>query len=140
MPTTYLSYASSSAPSLQQPKDFHVLNIRTPSPSRLAPAASVPVPVAEGLKGGNVGTAYSETIGTQGGTSPYTYAVTTGSLPTSTTLNASTGVISGTPTVAATSTFTITVTDAVGFTGSQVFQIVIDVPSSGSGGSYTFLA
>jgi hypothetical protein len=98
-----------------------------------------PVPVAANLKGGTSGTAYSETISAQGGTSPYTYAVTSGSLPTSTTLNSSTGVISGTPSATGTFTFTITVTDSLGYTGSQGFQIIIASASSSSGGSYVFL-
>src|ERR1039458_1221903 len=56
----------------------------------------IPVPVAQQLKGGTIGIAYSETISAQGGTSPYTFALTSGSLPTGTSLNTSTGVISGT--------------------------------------------
>lgn len=101
------------------------------------PAHYNPVPVAANLAGGILGTAYSETISVQGGTSPYTFAVTSGALPTSTTLNTSTGVISGTPSVTGTFTFTITVTDALGFTGSQSFQIIVAIASSG--GSFTFL-
>jgi hypothetical protein len=81
--------------------------------------------------------AYSETINAQGGTSPYTFAVTSGALPTGTTLNPSSGVISGTPTAASTFSFTITVTDSLGFTGSQAFQIIIAAPSGG--GSYAFI-
>jgi hypothetical protein len=42
--------------------------------------------------------AYSTTITATGGTAPYTFAVTSGSLPNGVTLNSSTGVISGTPT------------------------------------------
>src|ERR1700723_4650060 len=87
-----------------------------------------PVPVAAALKGGVPGAAYSETITAQGGTSPFTFAVTSGALPTSTTLNSSSGVISGTPSVTGTYTFTITVTDALGFTGSQAFTIIIAAP------------
>ena len=97
-----------------------------------------PIPVAPELKGGVTGVAYSETISAQGGTSRYTFAVTSGALPTSTSLNSATGVISGTPTVAASSSFTVTVTDANGFTGSQGFTITIAAPSS-SGGAYEFV-
>jgi large repetitive protein len=99
-----------------------------------------PVPVAANLAGGATGTAYSETINAQGGTSPYTFAVTSGALPTGTTLNPSSGVISGTPSAASTFSFTITVTDSLGLTGSQAFQIIIAAPSAGGGGSFTFLA
>jgi large repetitive protein len=96
-----------------------------------------PVPVASGLKGGITGIAYTETITAQGGTSPYTFAVTSGALPTGTTLNTSSGVISGTPTAASTFSFTITVTDSLGYTGSQAFSVVIAAPSAAGGFSYT---
>jgi hypothetical protein len=58
-------------------------------------------------------------------------------LPTGTTLNTSSGVISGTPSATGTFTFTITVTDSLGFTGSQAFQIIITAASGG--GSYAFI-
>lgn len=108
-----------------------------PSANSFVPSFFNPVPVAAVLKGGTVGTAYSETITAQGGTSPYTYAVTSGSLPAGLSLSSS-GVISGTPTTAATSNFTITVTDANGFTGSQAFQITIATPSNG--GNFCIIA
>jgi hypothetical protein len=51
-----------------------------------------------------------------GGAPPYTFAVSTGSLPLGIVLNPSTGVLSGTPTTAGSSMFTIQVTDSVGTT------------------------
>lgn len=98
-----------------------------------------PVPVAEDLLGGITGVSYSEAISAQGGTSPYTFAVVSGSLPTSTALNSSTGIISGTPTASGTYTFTIEVTDTNGYIGNQVFQIIISNPVV-SGGSFTFIS
>ena len=92
---------------------------------------ATPVPVAQALQGGTLGIAYSETISTQGGASPYTYTVITGALPTGTSLNSSTGVISGTPTAVGTYNFTIKVTDSNGSTGTQAFQITIANPPSG---------
>jgi hypothetical protein len=93
------------------------------------------------LQNGVTGVAYSETIVAQGGSGTgYSYAVTGGALPTGTTLNSSTGVISGTPTTAATYSFTITVTDSLGQTGSQGFSIAITAPSGGGGGAYTFIS
>ncbi len=41
-----------------------------------------------------VGLAYNQTISASGGTAPYSYAVTAGSLPAGLTLNAATGIIS----------------------------------------------
>jgi len=47
---------------------------------------------------GTTGTPYSFTLTTGGGLAPYMYEITSGSLPPGLTLNASSGVISGTPT------------------------------------------
>ena len=44
------------------------------------------------------GVAYSQTSATTGGTGPYTFALSAGSLPAGLTLNTSTGTVSGTPT------------------------------------------
>ncbi|HEV2134994.1 MAG TPA: putative Ig domain-containing protein [Terracidiphilus sp.] len=61
-----------------------------------------------------VGTASSITLQASGGISPYTWALTTGTLPTCLTLNASTGAITGTPLAACAGTYnlTFTVTDS----------------------------
>lgn len=64
------------------------------------------------LPAANIGISYATTIVATGGVSPYTFAVTTGSLPAGLTLNPSTGVLSGTPSAAGTFSFTVTVTDA----------------------------
>jgi hypothetical protein len=99
-----------------------------------------PTPVATVLKSGTVGIAYSETITARNGAPPYSFSVSSGSLPSGTTLNSSTGVISGTPLAAATSSFSIRVTDASGFSGDQAFQIIIAVPSAGGGGAFVFIS
>lgn len=49
-----------------------------------------------------------------GGTTPYSYAVLSGSLPAGLSLNSSTGVVSGTPTTAGVSTIVIRATDSAG--------------------------
>jgi len=74
------------------------------------------------LPNGTINTAYSQTITSSGGTSPYTYAVSTGSLPTGLTLS-SAGVLSGTPTSTNSASFTVTATDANGCTGTLSFTI-----------------
>jgi hypothetical protein len=57
-----------------------------------------------------------------GGTAPYTFAVTVGTLPAGLSL-ASDGTLSGTPTGTGTSTFTVQVTDASSVTATQSLSI-----------------
>ncbi len=65
------------------------------------------------LPGGTVGTAYSTTLAATGGTSPYTWSLTGGTLPSWASLNATTGAITGTPNaVATTSGLVFTATDS----------------------------
>lgn len=99
-----------------------------------------PVPVAKVLQGGIVGTAYSETISAQGGTAPYTFAVSLGSLPAGLNLNTATGVISGTPTTVQTADFTIQATDANSAVGSTDFEIAVTAPVSGGASNYGWVA
>jgi hypothetical protein len=76
------------------------------------------------LPGGTVGAVYNQTITASGGTAPYTFAVTSGTLPPGLTLS-STGLLSGTPTTAGSFNFTVTATDANGCTGSREYALVI---------------
>jgi hypothetical protein len=57
------------------------------------------------------GTAYSAGLQVSGGTPAYTWSIPSGSLPAGLTMSATTGVISGTPSVTGTSNFTVMVTD-----------------------------
>ena len=77
------------------------------------------------VPGGTVGSPYSQTITSTGGNGTFTYSVSSGSLPAGLTLNASTGLISGTPTTAGTSTFTVTTTDGAGLTGARSYTVAI---------------
>jgi hypothetical protein len=64
-----------------------------------------------------------------GGTLPYTYVLTGGTLPTGMSFNTSTGVVSGTPTTTlATTTFTVTVTDAAGASSAKTFTLTVNGP------------
>ena len=90
------------------------------------------------LPNGVTGTAYSQTITASGGAANYSFAVTAGSLPNNLTL-ASNGTLTGTPTVAGTFNFTITATDANGFTGSQAYSVTINsAPAFTSANSTAF--
>ncbi len=71
------------------------------------------------LPAATYGTSYSVTIAASGGTTPYTYSVSTGSLPAGLTLNGGTGAISGVPTVTGSFSFTIEATDSNSFTGTR---------------------
>ena len=65
------------------------------------------------LPNGQVGTAYSATLMASGGTTPYSWSLTSGTLPSGLSLNSSTGVISGTPSATANGTaLTFTVKDS----------------------------
>ena len=64
------------------------------------------------LPNATLGVAYSSTLTASGGISPYTYTVTSGSLPPGLTLGSSTGTVSGTPTTVGAYSFTITATDS----------------------------
>jgi hypothetical protein len=77
------------------------------------------------LPNGNVSTPYTATLQTVNGNTPIAFAVTAGALPAGLALNASTGVISGTPTAATSSTFTITATDVEQQTAQRSLTIVI---------------
>lgn len=88
-------------------------------------AASTPVIVTTSLPDGTVGVGYAQGIAVSGGTSPYTWAVSSGTLPAGLTLSASSGAISGTPTTAGTYNFTVTVTDFYGYSDSQAYTVNI---------------
>jgi hypothetical protein len=76
------------------------------------------------LASGTVGSAYSQALAAAGGTTPYTWSLTAGTLPAGLTLN-SNGTISGTPTTAATSTFTVQVRDSAQATATSQLSIQI---------------
>src|SRR5678815_5589245 len=79
------------------------------------------------LPSGQVAVAYSQTITASGGTSPYTFSVTSGALPAGVTLTAA-GLLSGTPTLAQTASFTLRATDARGCTGTRAYSVTIAPP------------
>ncbi|DAC72618.1 MAG TPA: hypothetical protein DSN98_04350 [Thermoplasmata archaeon] len=85
-----------------------------------------PVIITNALPGGDVSIAYSQTLTAIGGTLPYTWSVSIGSLPAGLTLTPSTGLISGIPTTTGTYSFTIMVTDNIGATATKPFAITIN--------------
>lgn len=95
------------------------------SPSGPAPLAIT----TTSLPSGTVGTPYSQTLVASGGTPPYTWAVTSGSLPSGFSLSTQ-GEITGTATSAGTSAFTVTVTDSARNTASLALTITMSTSSS----------
>jgi hypothetical protein len=80
------------------------------------------------LSGGAQSVAYMVVLAALGGTTPYTWSRTSGSLPTGLTLS-STGQISGTPTVAGSFPFTVQVSDAAAHSLSANLSIIIAAPA-----------
>lgn len=78
--------------------------------------------------GAKVAAPYSATVTASGGTAPYTYALSAGTLPAGLTL-ASDGTISGTPTAGGTFTGTVMATDAYTYTGSSDFTLNVGAPT-----------
>lgn len=93
--------------------------------------ASVPLSISidelfyittESLAGGVVGVPYSQSLAVTGGVPPYTWSMYGGAgLPPGLTLNSSTGLISGTPTMGWANTITARVTDSGGQVATRVF-------------------
>jgi hypothetical protein len=79
-----------------------------------------------------VGTAYAMTLAAVGGTAPYSWSLSSGSLPAGLALDGSTGAISGTPSLAGASTFSLTVTDSTGQKGTQSYTLAVLAASAGT--------
>jgi Putative Ig domain/Bacterial Ig domain len=97
------------------------------------------------LPGGEVGVPYQQTMSAGGGTGPYRYTLAAGTLPAGLTLNGSTGVLAGTPTVPDDYSFVVSASDAATVTSLQSYTVTIasvltistvNLPSGAAGTSY----
>src|SRR5262249_35479660 len=87
----------------------------------VAPSITTVSPLASGV----IGVAYSTTLTAAGGTTPYTWSITSGALPSGVTMS-NAGVISGSPSVSGTFNFTVKVQDVNGATDSKAFQMTVN--------------
>ncbi len=97
--------------------------------------------ITSSLPNANVGSAYSAALTASSGTPPYTWGLANGSgpLPTGLTINASSGLISGTPTTAGTYPFTVQVTDSLQHTATRALSIVVSPAGSFTMASSPFM-
>jgi dienelactone hydrolase len=108
----------------------------------LALTSSATAPLAilyEGFPVGGVGCAYAQTLWANGGTTPYTWILTSGTLPAGLTLG-SDGGLSGTPTTAGTFNFTVQATDFASATTTKNYSLQISTPGTGADGAWENLA
>jgi hypothetical protein len=94
----------------------------------VSPVLAQPViTTAPVLPQGQTGSSYYTALQAAGGTPPYTWSIITGGLPTGLNL-ATTGIISGTPTISGTFSFTAQVTDSAAATATQPFTLTVNQP------------
>jgi hypothetical protein len=88
------------------------------------PALSI---TTSSLPPGMVGIAYSQALGASGGEPPYTWSLTSGSLPVGLNLAAN-GTISGTPGAAGSGSFTVRASDRGANSTTAVLSVTINPP------------
>jgi hypothetical protein len=88
-------------------------------------AAAAPTISTVSLPAGAVDTAYSQTLAATGGTTPYNWSVSSGTLPAGLSLSTG-GVLSGTPTTAESSSFTVRVAGANSASSTKDFSVTIN--------------
>jgi hypothetical protein len=88
-------------------------------------AATPPQITTASLPEGSEATSYSVNLSATSGVPPYTWSVSSGSLPSGLTLNATAGTITGKPTALGTFNFTLKVTDSASGTATAPLSILV---------------
>jgi hypothetical protein len=135
------------------PATINVTVTDATSPTHLSVTKPFSVTIVAGLAitttslpGGQVGTAYNQTVAVSGGTAPFHWSAT--GLPAGLTINIGTGAITGTPTSGGTSNvnFTVTDTESTVQTANKTLSITIQsltittaspLPAATAGSPYT---
>jgi hypothetical protein len=89
-----------------------------------------PIIIDSKLPAGQIGVGYAYSIRTVSGRAPFTWSLSSGALPVGLALDATTGLVSGTPTAPDTTSVTVRVADADGDTSSRSLPISIGVAST----------
>lgn len=108
--------------------DLKVEDAGTQSATRVLMAAIEPPALTirtTSLANGRAGQVYSVQLEAGGGSPPYRWLTTTGTLPAGLRLDGATGIISGTPTAAANTEITLEVRDALNRAASRRFGLVV---------------
>ena len=112
-----------------EPAPAHTMPSYIP-PTYTPPTTSTLAITTTSLPSGTVSSAYSATLVASGGTSPYSWALGSGStLPAGLSLSSS-GAISGTPSAAGTSSVVVVVTDHAGATASATLSLDVVAAAS----------
>jgi len=101
------------------------------------PAASVATPsnlmiTTTSMPSGTVGSSYSFALNAQGGVSPYSWGIASGSLPAGLQLNAVTGLVAGSPSAASSQTIGFSVQDSAQHSASAKLTLSIAAGTNGS--------
>jgi len=104
----------------------------SPSPFQICRCGAISIPSGV-LASGTVGCIYSDAMETWGGCAPYDWSVVSGQLPDGLSLDASAGIVFGTPAASGAFDFVLQVSDIHENTDQETFTMVIDEYTSAKG-------